>query len=221
MDSTTLSLYAPPPLYPLDYVYVDKTVIVVVKPSGLLSVPGRGEGKQDCLLARVRLDYPDALTVHRLDMETSGLIVFARGTAAQRDLSMAFQNRHVYKRYIAVVHGCVIEDTGRVEAPMIVDWPNRPRQKIDFEHGRPALSLYRVLRREADRTRLELEPVTGRSHQLRVHMLRLGHPIIGDGLYAPSPVRMLADRMLLHAAELRFAHPADAIPLSFSSTPPF
>ncbi|MDR0716205.1 MAG: RNA pseudouridine synthase [Azoarcus sp.] len=221
MDSSTLSVYAPPPLYPLDYVYVDETIIVVVKPAGLLSVPGRGEERQDCLLARVRLDYPDALTAHRLDMETSGLIVFARGAAAQRDLSIAFQNRHVHKRYIAVVHGCVIENAGRVEAPMIVDWPNRPRQKIDFVHGRPALSLYRVLQRETGRTRLELEPVTGRSHQLRVHMSWLGHPIIGDGLYAPSPVRMFTGRMLLHATELRFAHPAHSMPLSFSSAPPF
>ncbi|MEO5698098.1 MAG: pseudouridine synthase [Burkholderiaceae bacterium] len=194
-----------------------------VKPGRLLSVPGRGEHAQDCLSARVQARFADALVVHRLDMATSGLMLFARGADAQRRLSIAFAQREVHKRYVAVVHGSLAAAQGEIDLPLGADWPNRPQQKVDLEHGKPSLTRYRALAFDplADSTRLELEPVTGRAHQLRVHLLAIGHPILGDALYAPPEWRTRADRMLLHATLLRFNHPASGATLQFESAVPF
>ncbi|ESQ74718.1 pseudouridine synthase [Asticcacaulis sp. AC402] len=184
-------------------VYADEAVVVADKPAGLLSVPGRGPDKQDCLVSRVREIYPDALTVHRLDMATSGLIVLGRGPDAQRALSKAFENRRTEKLYVAVVHGSA-PDEGEVDLPLITDWPNRPRQKVDYDIGKPSLTRYRTLSRDDTTSRVELEPVTGRSHQLRVHMLAIGHPIVGDEFYCQD---IPAPRLLLHAEHLAVPHP--------------
>jgi tRNA pseudouridine32 synthase/23S rRNA pseudouridine746 synthase len=195
-----------------DRVHVDAHCIVALKPSGLLSVPGRGEHGQDCLAARVQAEFADALVVHRLDMSTSGLVLFARGALAQRRLSAAFAAREVHKRYVAVVHGRVDEAQGEIDLPLHADWPNRPKQKVDHSTGKPSLTRWRVLAYDAARnaTRLELEPVTGRAHQLRVHLL-----------YAPPEVIAQADRLLLHATSLRFAHPASGEQLALESEPTF
>jgi tRNA pseudouridine32 synthase/23S rRNA pseudouridine746 synthase len=202
-------------------IHVDASLVVVDKPAGLLSVPGRGDDKQDCLSARVQRVYADAQVVHRLDMATSGLFVMARGAATQRALSIAFAGREVRKRYVAVVDAIVEAGEGSVDLPLTADWPNRPKQKVDFERGKPSRTLYRVLAREGDATRLELEPVTGRSHQLRVHLMSIGHPILGDALYAPPAVRDRAPRLMLHATTLEFAHPATGERVGFASAPPF
>jgi tRNA pseudouridine32 synthase / 23S rRNA pseudouridine746 synthase len=164
------------------FTHADNWLLVACKPSGLLSVPGRGADKQDCASARVQAAYSDALVVHRLDMATSGLMLFARGAEVQRQLSMAFEKRAISKRYVAVVHGNVASDTGEIDLPLLTDWPNRPLQKVDVELGKPSLTRYAVQSRDPaqNNSRLLLEPVTGRSHQLRVHLRELGHPIWGD-----------------------------------------
>jgi tRNA pseudouridine32 synthase/23S rRNA pseudouridine746 synthase len=207
----------------LAVVHGDAACIVVVKPAGLLSVPGRGEHLQDCVASRVQAMFDDALVVHRLDMATSGLMLFARGAGAQRALSIAFAAREVHKRYVAVVDGLIERDCGAIDLPLMADWPNRPKQKADREHGKPSLTRYRVLARDAAArtTRVELEPVTGRAHQLRVHLLSLGHPILGDALYAPPEVQARADRLLLHASALRFTHPVSGMPMAFESSATF
>ncbi|MEC5387654.1 pseudouridine synthase [Uliginosibacterium sp. H3] len=216
-------MYAPPPHLGLDIVYQDDTLLIVNKPSGLLSVPGRGDGKHDCMASRVQAEYADALIVHRLDMETSGLLVFARGAAAHRALSYAFQSRAVDKRYVAVVDGALAASSGEIDQPLICDWPNRPLQKIDHEIGKPSLTRYKVLHRdqEACTTRLELEPITGRSHQLRVHMLSLGHAILGDMLYASDAVQKKASRLLLHACYLSVPHPVTGKAIAATSAADF
>jgi tRNA pseudouridine32 synthase/23S rRNA pseudouridine746 synthase len=170
--------------------------------------------------ARVQAALPDALVVHRLDQATSGVMLFGRGAAAQRALSIAFAERCVAKRYEAVVHGLVSDTDGEIDLPLITDWPNRPRQKIDHDHGKPSLTRWCVLSRDeaADTTRLRLEPLTGRSHQLRVHLAAIGHAIVGDTLYAPA---VSAPRLMLHACELRLPHPADARTLTLVSALPF
>lgn len=206
--------------------YIDDNLLVCDKPTGLLSVPGRGPDKQDCLAARVQTQYPDACIVHRLDMATSGLIVMARGAAMQSALSMAFAAREVIKRYVAVVAGRLEPPAGEwgdIDLPLAVDWPNRPWQIVDPEHGKPSLTRWRVspAASGAGTTRLELEPVTGRSHQLRVHLQAIGHPIVGDALYAPDTVRMQADRLLLHASSLQFRHPVTQAWMHFVSSVPF
>ncbi|MGN6424484.1 MAG: pseudouridine synthase [Asticcacaulis sp.] len=201
--------------------YADAHLLIADKPAGLLSVPGRGEANQDCLITRLQADYPDALTVHRLDMATSGVMAFGRGPEAQRALSMAFAERRVAKTYIAVVAGHVAEAAGAVDLPLICDWPNRPRQKVDHAVGKPALTRYRVLARGEGVTRIALEPVTGRSHQLRVHMAALGHPILGDPFYAPPEVQAMSARLLLHAAALSLPHPHSGETLRFESPPAF
>jgi tRNA pseudouridine32 synthase/23S rRNA pseudouridine746 synthase len=201
-----------------ELVYCDDFLLVVNKPAGLLAVPGRGENKQDCLSARVQQKFPDALVVHRLDMSTSGLLVFARGIEMQRRLSQMFREREIDKRYVAVVAGKLEPDTGEVNLPIVADWPNRPLQKVDFEQGKPSLTRYRVLSRTDTGSRVELEPVTGRSHQLRLHMLSIGHPILGDPLYGDESS---APRLLLHATELRFTHPVSGEALNFVSPPPY
>jgi tRNA pseudouridine32 synthase / 23S rRNA pseudouridine746 synthase len=196
--------------------------VIVDKPSGLLSVPGRGPDKADCLSARVHATFSDALVVHRLDMETSGLMVFARGIEAQRAISRAFETRVVSKYYEAITHGLIETDAGTVNLPLICDWPNRPRQMVDHAIGKPATTHFIVLARDAvmNRTRVGLTPITGRSHQLRVHLASMGHAIIADSLYAPtSPAA--GERLLLHAAKLAFPHPKSGETQSFSSQAPF
>lgn len=211
----------------LAVLYADASLLVLDKPAGLLSVPGRGEDKQDCLSARTQRSYPDALVVHRLDMATSGLMVLARGGAAQRTLNDAFARRAVTKRYIAIVDGHLApppDDTwGVIDLPIIVDWPNRPRRVIDHLLGKPSVTRWRVLSHDlpGDTTRVELEPVTGRSHQLRVHLLALGHPIVGDALYGSPRVQDRADRLLLHACLLELRHPLTDQAMRFVSTVPF
>jgi tRNA pseudouridine32 synthase/23S rRNA pseudouridine746 synthase len=201
--------------------YADDHMLVAGKPAGLLSVPGRGEANQDCLIRRVQVDYPDALIVHRLDMATSGLLVLARGPEAHRVLSKAFADRKVAKSYIAVVAGEVAADQGEVDLPLITDWPNRPRQMVDHAIGKPSLTRYRVLARAGGRTRVELQPVTGRSHQLRVHMMSLGHPIVGDEFYAPPDVAAASPRLLLHAERLEIPHPETGEIMRFQLPAPF
>lgn len=204
-------------------IYADPALLVVNKPSGLLSVPGRGEDKQDCLIHRVQRTYPDALIVHRLDCDTSGLIVIARGKAMHRSLSLMFQERQVDKRYVAVVDGRPQPARGKVELPLLVDWPNRPLHKVDFEHGKPSLTRYRVLRHDpvSDSSRVALVPETGRTHQLRVHMQAIGHVILGDALYADPVARAKAPRLLLHAECLAFRHPVTGETVEFECPPEF
>lgn len=208
---------------PPQLLHVDAALIVAAKPAGLLSVPGRGADKQDCMIHRVQAVHADALVVHRLDMGTSGLLVFARGKAAQRRLSDAFAARAVDKRYVAVVAGLLPQDAGEIDLPLIVDWPNRPRQRIDVAAGKPSLTRWRVLSRDTrtGTTRVELEPVTGRSHQLRVHLCALGHPILGDALYAPPDVHALAPRLLLHAQSIAMPHPDGDRRVAFTHPAPF
>ena len=210
----------------IEPLYVDDTLLVIDKPSGLLAVPGRGADKQDCLSARVQAWYPDALIVHRLDMATSGLMVMARGPAAQRALSMAFAAREVSKRYIAVVAGRLdapAEAWGVIDLPIIADWPNRPLRIVDHRLGKPSLTRWRVLGHDETgaTTRVELEPVTGRSHQLRLHLRELGHSILGDTLYAPPAIQAMAGRLLLHAGSLCFVHPETGEALAFEHPAPF
>lgn len=204
-------------------IHVDPSLIVADKASGLLSVPGRGADKQDCLSRRLQADYPDALIVHRLDFDTSGLLVLARGKEMHRRLSILFQSRQVEKRYVAVVRGILARSSGEIRLPLIVDWPNRPRHKVDFVSGKPSLTLYRVLSHDARTqcSRLELTPATGRTHQLRVHLQALGHPILGDTLYNDTVSLGNTQRLLLHAEFLAFAHPESGDYLQFRSPAPF
>ena len=202
--------------------HVDDAFVIVDKPSGLLSVPGRGPHKADCLSARVQAAFPDALVVHRLDMETSGLMVFARGIEAQRTIGRAFETRTVSKYYEAVTHGLIVPDAGTIDLPLICDWPNRPRQMVDHAIGKPATTHFAVLARDtaANCTRVGLTPVTGRSHQLRVHLASLGHAIVADSLYAPTPPST-GERLLLHATKLAFPHPVTGETQAFTSQTPF
>lgn len=201
--------------------YVDEHLLVLDKPAGLLAVPGRGEDKQDCLSARAQALWGDALVVHRLDMATSGLFLMGRGLHMQRVLNRAFAQRGVDKRYEAVVSGRMAGEQGEIGLPLAADWPNRPLQKVDHASGKASTTRWRVLAREEERTRVELEPVTGRTHQLRVHLAAVGHPIVGDALYAPPAVQARSKRLLLHAKSLHLAHPATGEPLAFVSAAPF
>ena len=204
-------------------VHVDDALIAADKPADLLSVPGRGPENADCLAARLQSVYADAMIVHRLDMATSGLIVFGRGAVAQRALSIAFAERRVTKTYVAVVDGLMGEDAGEIHLPLIADWPNRPRQVVDAVRGKPSCTRWRVLSRHVEhtRTRVELMPVTGRSHQLRVQVHAIGHPILGDTLYAPPAVAASSPRLLLHASRLQLTHPVHGHALDLLSAPPF
>lgn len=201
----------------------DERLLVLSKPTGLLSVPGIGPEKHDCLATRVQQTYPQARIVHRLDRDTSGVIIMGLDADAHRELSRQFHDREVRKIYIAVVAGCVEGDSGVIDLPMRKDMDpaNAPRQVIDHEQGRPAVTHWRVLEREPQQTRLELKPVTGRSHQLRLHLQQIGHPILGDDLYAPPEVLARADRLLLHAYELCIVHPSTAAPMTFTVPCPF
>lgn len=215
--------YNPPPHTGLDLLYADDYLLVVNKPAGLLTQPGRGEDKTDCLLSRVQLEYPDALIVHRLDRDTSGLLVLGRGKIMHRELSILFADRKVKKRYIAVVAGKLDKVAGEINLPLALDWPNRPLHHVNHDTGKPSCTRYQVLSYDTanDTTRVELEPVTGRSHQLRVHMQAIGHPIVGDELYAPPEIRVMAPRLLLHAGTLAFRHPHSGAELNFHSPAPF
>lgn len=225
MSSHQLLDYQPPPDQGLDLIWADDHVIVVNKPSGLLSVPGRGEAYADCMASRVQQRYEDALVVHRLDMDTSGLLLFGRGKDMQRVFSELFLHRQVSKRYVALLHGLLQPDEGLIDLPLIADWPNRPRQKVDHEVGKPSQTRFQVISRDdlAQQTRVALEPLTGRSHQLRVHSLALGHPIVGDPLYGPQPVSQAHStaRLCLHAEMLSMPHPVTGELLYCESPCPF
>jgi len=218
----TFAIYNPPGDIGLDIVCQDESLLVVNKPAGLLAVPGRGADKADCLITRVQEQFPDALVVHRLDMHTSGLMVLARGAEMQRSLSQMFRERQVTKRYVAVVLGELENPEGEIDLPMSSDWPNRPKQKISHDAGKPSLTRYRLLNFDANMniSHVELEPVTGRTHQLRVHMAAIGHSVLGDSLYG-GETRNRADRLLLHAQMLGFLHPLSAAPLTLRCEPPF
>jgi len=205
-----------------DLVYRDDTLLVAEKPAGLLSVPGRGSDKQDCFSSRVQQEFPDAQVVHRLDMATSGLMLFARGAKMQQCFSRMFREREVRKRYIAVVSGVMESAVGEVNLPIVADWPNRPLRRIDAESGKLSRTRYRLLSSDeaALNSRLELEPVTGRTHQLRVHMAAIGHPVLGDALYGGMDDAN-QERLLLHSSMLGFAHPISGEYLTFISEPPF
>jgi tRNA pseudouridine32 synthase/23S rRNA pseudouridine746 synthase len=218
----------------LDLVFADEHLVVLNKPSGLLSVPGRGEDKQDCLIARAQAQWPEALTVHRLDMATSGLMVIARGSDIQRSLSQAFAQREVHKTYEAIVAGFMppkeahdSEAWHDIQMPLLIDWPNRPKSKIDWDHGKPSHTQWRVKSSTSENTglknttRVELQPITGRTHQLRLHMMAMGHAILGDTLYASPDIQAQSPRLLLHARSLQFKHPVTAEWMSFESTVPF
>ncbi|GAB3336337.1 RluA family pseudouridine synthase [Marilutibacter aestuarii] len=199
--------------------HADAHLLVVEKPAGLLSVPGRLPENRDCVVARLQRVHVDALTVHRLDQVTSGLMLFARGKAMQSALSGLFERRQVGKGYEARVEGRVRDEAGEIDLPLACDWPNRPRQMVDRVHGKPALTRWRVLGRDVAGawTRLALEPVTGRSHQLRLHLASIGHPIVGDAMYGASP----AARVCLHATRLSFPHPVGGASMAFESPAPF
>tara|TARA_Y100000589_G_scaffold144843_1_gene138457 strand:- start:4650 stop:5333 length:684 start_codon:yes stop_codon:yes gene_type:complete len=210
---------APDGLPPL--LHADNRLLVFIKPPGLLSVPGIGPHKADCLASRAEREFPGARIVHRLDRDTSGVIVMARDADTHRELSRQFQDREVDKQYEAIVGGELAVDEGVIEAPMRKDLDDPPRQIIDDEHGRAATTGFRVLERLGDRTRVELLPVTGRSHQLRVHMLSIGHPILGDDLYAPYDLLQASPRLLLHATLLTITHPGTGRPTTFHDPCPF
>ena len=211
--------------FSLETIYADPHLLVLNKPAGLLSVPGRGADKQDCLSLRAQHHYPDALVVHRLDMSTSGLMLLARGAAMQTALSKLFAMRQLFKSYTAVVNGQlhVASDWQLIDLPIALDWPNRPLRIISPTAGKPSQTRWRAVSNDitANTTRVELQPLTGRSHQLRVHLLALGYPILGDALYAPASVQAKSARLLLHASQLRFAHPANGKEMAFSSNPVF
>jgi tRNA pseudouridine32 synthase / 23S rRNA pseudouridine746 synthase len=195
-------------------IWRDEHLLIVNKPAGMLTVPGRGADKQACLITRMQVDYPDALTVHRLDEVTSGVMVFARSKWVQSRLSYQFMHRRTVKYYEAIVQGLVIHDQGEIDLPIAADWPARPRQKIDSSMGKPAHTSWRVMLRDtrAQTTRLSLNPTTGRTHQLRVHVAAIGHPIVGDVLYAAVP----SNRVYLHATQLQFMHPISQVMMTHS-----
>jgi tRNA pseudouridine32 synthase/23S rRNA pseudouridine746 synthase len=205
----------------LDVLYRDEDVLVLNKQSGLLTVRGKPRAHQDCLETRVQTVLPEALIVHRLDRPTSGVIVMGFGAENHRALSIAFQDRKTKKSYVAEVYGQIEGESGTVDEPLATDWENRPKQRIDYERGRPSQTHWHVTERSARFTRVQLTPVTGRSHQLRVHMQHLGHPILGDDFYAKGSALSAADRLLLHAERLEFEHPTSGEWMSFEVPAPF
>lgn len=209
-----------PPDTPLSVIHADDQMLVLDKPSGLLSVPGKLEGRHDCLISRLQAAHPEALLVHRLDCDTSGVIVFARNKAAQGWLGQEFEKRVAKKVYVARLWGHLMPARGRVDLPLCADWPNRPRQMVSHEHGRPAQTDWQVVADEATGSRVRLMPLTGRSHQLRVHMAELGHPILGDPIYATGPARGFP-RLMLHAESLSLRHPATKEVVTFQAAVPF
>ncbi|MBT0724244.1 bifunctional tRNA pseudouridine(32) synthase/23S rRNA pseudouridine(746) synthase RluA [Rosenbergiella sp. S61] len=211
-----------PPLEPwLHILYQDEHIIVVNKPSGLLSVPGRLPEHNDSIMTRIQRDFPSAESVHRLDMATSGVMVVALTKAAERELKRQFREREPSKTYIAQVWGQLLPDEGLVDLPLICDWPNRPKQKVCFETGKAAQTEWEVLERDAVSCRVQLKPITGRSHQLRVHMLAMGHPILGDNFYASPEAKALSTRLLLHAERLTITHPVFGNSMTFKQPADF
>lgn len=211
--------YSPPADRELELLYLDQQLLAVNKPAGLLTVPGRGPDKQDCLLHRLHRQYPECLVVHRLDMETSGIVLFARNARTQGRLGKWFADRSIQKEYVALVSGKPPADAGEIDLPLTADWPNRPKQKVDPQRGKPSLTRYRLVDYDAttDISRLELQPVTGRSHQLRVHLQALGCPVLGDRLYHPDP----GGRLMLHACRLRIAAGTNGETLDVECPAPF
>ena len=209
-----------PPTDPIEVLHEDADMLAVVKPAGLLSVPGRGDDLTDCLIARLRGAFPGVLLVHRLDRDTSGVMVFALTAHAQRSLSMEFETRRARKTYVARIAGRLDPREGTVDLPLTVDWPNRPRQMVCHETGRPAVTDWKVIKASDAETRVRLMPRTGRSHQLRVHMLALGHAILGDPIYATGAARAYP-RLMLHSEELRINHPETGRGMRFRSPAPF
>ncbi|HUX91709.1 MAG TPA: RluA family pseudouridine synthase [Gallionellaceae bacterium] len=214
--------YSPPPDCGLDLIYRDQYLLAVNKPAGLLSVPGRGEDKADSLATRVQAEYPDALVAHRLDRDTSGLLLFPRGARMHRQISMMFEKREMQKSYVAVVMGKLAQQQGEVDLPLIVDWPNRPRHMVDAVNGKPAQTRFQVLSYDlaSNSSRVALEPITGRTHQLRVHMSATGNPIVGDSLYG-GDADGRAERLLLHAHTLDFKHPVSGKAMELIAALPF
>jgi tRNA pseudouridine32 synthase/23S rRNA pseudouridine746 synthase len=213
--------YHPPTEPWLTVLYADEDILVVDKPSGLLSVAGKDPALADCLAARAAGRFPGARIVHRLDKDTSGLMVLGLSRRAISGLGIQFEKRQTRKLYIARISGELAEESGRVDLPLAVDWENKPRQRVDFEHGRPAQTDWQVLDREAGATRVALVPRTGRTHQLRVHMQAIGHPILGDVFYAEGEALAAASRLQLHATELGFTHPGTGQRRDFVSAPAF
>ncbi|MDR5652416.1 RluA family pseudouridine synthase [Ruixingdingia sedimenti] len=209
-----------PPDVPLSVLYRDDDILVADKPAGLLSVPGKLPGRDDCLIARLAAEYPRVLLVHRLDCDTSGVMVFALHKPAQGALGKQFERREVEKTYLARLWGRLSPATGRVDLPLCADWPNRPRQMVSHDHGRAAQTDWEVLAQTDTETRTRLRPLTGRSHQLRVHMAELGHPILGDPIYATGPARAFP-RLMLHAESLRLRHPGTGQMMTFTAPCPF
>ncbi|WOI56357.1 RluA family pseudouridine synthase [Palleronia sp. LCG004] len=216
MESSVSDTIYAPPRAPIDILHRDDDLLIVAKPEGLLSVPGKGEALADCLETRLRADDPQVLLVHRLDRDTSGVMVFARNRAAQRHLGLQFERRHLSKGYVALVEGYVEEEKGTIDLPLKADWPNRPRQMVHPE-GRHAITHWRAIERGNGATRMALHPETGRAHQLRVHMCSLGHPILGDPLYDGPD----APRMMLHSETLELRHPTGGERHTFRAPPPF
>lgn len=214
--------YIVPPCHEsVDILYADPHLLLVNKPSGLLSVPSKHPANRDCLITRLQQDYPQARIVHRLDLDTSGLMVVALDADTHRALNRQFEQRQVTKEYQAVVYGRVAAQQDLIDLPLICDWPNRPKQKVDHEHGKSAQTRYQVLETEEDRTRLRLMPITGRSHQLRVHLMAIGHPILGCDFYAHPQALAMAPRLLLHATRLEFSHPVTGESVKGFSDVPF
>ncbi|AUC52551.1 RNA pseudouridine synthase [Sagittula sp. P11] len=209
-----------PPSGDIVVLHEDSDLLVVDKPAGLLSVPGKGEDLADCLLSRLEAAFPTVRLVHRLDRDTSGVMVFGLTAHAQRHLGAQFEARKTKKTYVARVAGRLEPKSGEVDLPLIVDWPNRPRQMVCHETGKPALTGWKVMKASDTESRVRLFPHTGRSHQLRVHMLALGHPILGDELYAPETAAQYP-RMMLHAEELRLSHPESGKGMTFRQPAPF
>lgn len=207
----------------VDILYQDDYLLVVNKPEFLLTVPGRAPENKDCVITRLKKDFPEAVIVHRLDLDTSGILIVPIVRSAMSHLARQFQERKIYKRYEAIVWGEVKEQIGEVDLPIIVDWENRPLQCINFETGRNALTHYQKLGFDVQtqQTRLELKPITGRSHQLRLHCREMGHPIIGCDLYAHPAARAASPRLLLHAKEISFTHPHTNERLTIQSPVPF
>lgn len=201
--------------------FSDNDVLVIGKPAGLLTVRGKGADKQDCLLARLQAQFEDVRIIHRLDQDTSGILVFARHLAAQQHLNKQFENRLVNKHYIALVYGHIAQTQGEIDAPLRYDATHPPLHIVDYEQGQHALTQWQVLSRHSNSTRVLLKPITGRSHQLRVHMQLLGHPILGDTLYAPPQAVSLSPRLCLHAELLEFVHPMSLEPQRFVLPAPF
>lgn len=221
----------------IDIIYADKHLVVVNKPTLLLSVPGRGDDKKDCLISRLAIKFPGILTVHRLDWETSGLTVLALNKDSHRHLSHQFQEHQVHKIYSAIVYGKPEKQSGEINLPLRCDWDNRPRQRVDYKQGKASQTYWQVINQELahtlkqslkqslkqkeQSTRLLLTPITGRSHQLRVHLSAMGHPVLGDPLYAHPKALDMAERLLLHATRLEFTHPHNNALLKFYSHPAF